>query len=213
MPVSRVPAFPAPANRSPRLGGGRVFDHAGASEIGAWGIGDPRGRGIYVNEAEFIAEVLDPDTLEPVPEGVIGELIITNLGRGASPVIRYRTGDLARPRRVRAEDGSARLLLEGGVLGRRDDMIVVRGVNIYPTALENIIRSVAGSAEFRIVATKLEEMDQVAIEIEGSREVSAQVKREISDQIGIRVDVTAVEEDSLPRWEAKAKRFHDLRNG
>ena len=193
--------------------GARVFDHAGASEIGAWGIGDPRGRGIYVNEAEFIAEVLDPDTLEPVPEGAIGELIITNLGRGASPVIRYRTGDLARPRRVRAEDGSARLLLEGGVLGRRDDMIVVRGVNIYPTALENIIRSVAGSAEFRIVATKLEEMDQVAIEIEGSREVSAQVKREISDQIGIRVDVTAVEEDSLPRWEAKAKRFHDLRNG
>ena len=191
--------------------GAQVFDHAGASEIGAYGIGDSEGKGLYMNEAEFIAEVVDPDSLEPVPEGAVGELIITNLGRGAWPVIRYRTGDLVRPRRVRVGDGPAKLLLEGGVLGRLDDMITVRGVNIYPSALENIIRSAAGSAEFRITATKFEEMDQVAIEIEGSSAAAARVKREIADHIGIRIEVEAVEENSLPRWEAKAKRFHDLR--
>ena len=193
--------------------GAQVFDHAGASEIGAYGIGDSEGKGLYMNEAEFIAEVVDPDSLEPVPEGAVGELIVTNLGRGAWPVIRYRTGDLVRPRRVRVGDGPAKLLLEGGVLGRLDDMITVRGVSIYPSALENIIRSAGGSAEFRITATKFEEMDQVAIEIEGSSAAAARVKREIADQIGIRIEVEAVEENSLPRWEAKAKRFHDLRKG
>ena len=191
--------------------GAQVIDHAGASEIGAWGIGDSEGKGLYMNEAEFIAEVVDPESLEPVPEGVAGELIITNLGRGAWPVIRYRTGDLVRPRRVRAGGGPAKLLLEGGVLGRLDDMITVRGVSIYPSALENIIRSVAGSAEFRITATKSEEMDQVAIEIEAGSVAAARVKREIADQIGIRIEVEPAEENSLPRWEAKAKRFHDLR--
>ena len=191
--------------------GAQVFDHAGASEIGAYGIGDSEGKGLYMNEAEFIAEVVDPHSLEPVPEGAVGELIITNLGRGAWPVIRYRTGDLVRPRRVQVGDGPAKLLLEGGVLGRRDDMITVRGVNIYPSALENIIRSVAGSAEFRITATKSEEMDQVAIELEGSTTAAAKVKREIADQIGIRIEVEAVAENKLPRWEAKAKRLRDLR--
>ena len=126
-------------------------------------------------------------------------------------MIRYRTGDLVRPRRVSAGDGPAKLLLEGGILGRLDDMITVRGVNVYPSALENIIRSIAGSAEFRITATKSEEMDQIAIEIEAGSVAAGRVKREIADQIGIRVEVEAAEENSLPRWEAKAKRFHDLR--
>ena len=204
-------SIPGTRARISEAWGAQVFDQAGASEIGAWGIGDSEGEGLYVNEAEFIAEVVDPESLEPVPEGVVGELIITNLGRGAWPVIRYRTGDLVRPRRVRAGDGPAKLLLEGGVLGRLDDMIIVRGVSIYPSALENIIRSAAGSAEFRITATKSEEMDQVAIEIEGSSAAAARVKREIANQIGIRIEVEAAEENSLPRWEAKAKRFHDLR--
>ncbi len=204
-------SIPGTRARIAETWGADVFDHAGASEIGAWGIGDSEGKGLYMNEAEFIAEVVDPDSLAPVAEGTVGELIITNLGRGAWPVIRYRTGDLVRPRRVRVGDGPAKLLLEGGVLGRLDDMITVRGVNVYPSALENIIRSIAGSAEFRITATKSEEMDQVAIELEGSSAVAARVKRDIADQIGIRVGVEALAKNELPRWEAKAKRFHDLR--
>ena len=204
-------SIPGTRARIAEAWGAQVFDHAGASEIGAYGIGDSEGKGLYMNEAEFIAEVVDPHSLEPVPEGAVGELIITNLGRGAWPVIRYRTGDLVRPRRVQVGDGPVKLLLEGGVLGRRDDMITVRGVNIYPSALENIIRAVAGSAEFRITATKSEEMDQVAIELEGSSAAAAKVKREIADQIGLRVEVEAVAENKLPRWEAKAKRLRDLR--
>ena len=192
--------------------GAQVFDHAGASEIGAYGIGDSEGKGLYMNEAEFIAEVVDPHSLEPVPEGAVGELIITNLGRGAWPVIRYRTGDLVRPRRVQVGDGPAKLLLEGGVLGRRDDMITVRGVNIYPSALENIIRSVAGSAEFRITATKVRGNGSSRDRARGQqRTAAAKVKREIADQIGIRIEVEAVAENKLPRWEAKAKRLRDLR--
>ena len=204
-------SIPGTRARIAEAWGAQVFDHAGASEIGAWGIGDSEGKGLYMNEAEFIAEVVDPDSLAPVAEGTVGELIITNLGRGAWPVIRYRTGDLVRPRRVRVGDGPAKLLLEGGVLGRLDDMITVRGVNVYPSALENIIRSIAGFAEFRITATKSDEMDQVAIELEGSSAAADRVKREIADQIGIRVGVEPVAENELPRWEAKAKRFHDLR--
>jgi phenylacetate-CoA ligase len=186
--------------------GAAVYDHAGASEAGAWGLPCPEGRGVWVNEQEFIAEVRDPRSLEPTAEGETGELVITNLGRGAWPVIRYRTGDMVRPRRV---DG--RLLLEGGVLGRADDMITVRGVNVYPSALEGVIRQVGGAVEFRITVTRDREMDEVGIEVEAEAALTKKISQEIHNEIGIRSAVTSVEHGFLPRWESKAKRFQDLR--
>ena len=203
--------IPATRRRIEQAWGAKVFDHAGASEVGAFGVGDEEGRGVYVNEDEFIAEVIDPATLEPVEEGTDGELVITNLGRGAWPVIRYRTGDWVRARRVRSGEMRGRLLLEGGILGRVDDMVTVRGVNVYPSAIEDVIRSISGAGEFRIVASTFAEMDEIGIEVEGDSAVSKAVARRIRDKIGLRVDVKPVEAGSLPRWEAKARRFDDRR--
>ncbi len=203
--------IPATRRRIEQAWGAKVFDHAGASEIGAFGVGDEEGLGLYVNEDEFIAEVIDPETLEPVEEGADGELVITNLGRGAWPVIRYRSGDWVRATRVSSGERQGRLLLEGGILGRVDDMVTVRGVNVYPSAIEQVVRSIEGAGEFRIVASTFAEMDEIGIEVEGGGSVSEAVARGIRDKIGIRVDVKSVEAGSLPRWEAKARRFEDRR--
>ena len=205
--------IPSTRRRIEQAWGAKVFDHAGASEVGAFGVGDAEGRGLYVNEDEFIAEAIDPQSLEPVEPGVEGELVITNLGRGAWPVIRYRTGDLVRARRPPAGEMQDRLLLEGGILGRVDDMITVRGVNIFPSAIEDIIRSIAGAVEFRITASTVAGMDEIGIEIEGGRSISEAVARRIRDKIGLRVEVKPVEIGDLPRWQAKARRFHDRRSG
>ena len=191
----------------------QVFDHAGATEVGAFGIGDAEGRGLYVNEEEFIVEVIDSTSLAPSKLGSTGELVITNLGRGAWPVIRYRTGDLVCPVRISSGPMNGRLLLKGGILGRVDDMVTVRGLNVYPSVLEDVIRSTIGSGEFRIVASTFSEMDEIGIEIEGDRATSAAVAQDIRDKIGLRAEVAPVAPGALPRWEGKAKRFIDRRVG
>ena len=199
-------SIPAVRQRIAEAWGAVPYDHAGASEIGAYGIPCPQGRGMFVNEEEFIAEVLDPATLEPVEEGETGELVLTNLGRWGCPAIRYRTGDTVRPRRV-AEG----LLLEGGILGRCDEMILVRSVNLYPAAIEEVIRRVAGTAEFRITARREGQMDEVDIELEAAAAVCGKVRQEIRNEFGIRAPVRPLDRGALPRWQGKARRFRDLR--
>ena len=199
-------SIPAVRQRIAEAWGAVPYDHAGASEIGAYGIPCPQGRGMFVNEEEFIAEVLDPATLEPVEEGETGELVLTNLGRWGCPAIRYRTGDTVRPRRV-AEG----LLLEGGILGRCDEMILVRSVNLYPAAIEEVIRRVAGTAEFRITARREGQMDEVDIELEAAASVCGKVRQEIRNEFGIRAPVRPLDRGALPRWQGKARRFRDLR--
>ena len=105
---------------------------------------------MHVNENEFIVEVIDPMTEEATAPEAKGELVITNLGRLGSPVIRYRTGDLVQANRQPCPCGRAFILLEGGVLGRIDDMIVIRGINVFPSAIENVLREFAEIEEFRI---------------------------------------------------------------
>jgi len=187
--------------------GARVFDHAGASEIGAFGVPDSEGRGVVLNEAEFIAEVIEPASGEALEREGEGELVLTNLGRIGWPVVRYRTGDIVRARRL--EDG--RLLLEGGVLGRVDEMITVRGVNVYPAALENIIRGRSASGELRITARRDGEMDEISIELEADAATCRAVAEEIHDLIGLRASVEQAADGSLPRFELKSRRFRDLR--
>ena len=199
-------SIPAVRQRIAEAWGAVPYDHAGASEIGAYGIPCPQGRGMFVNEEEFIAEVLDPATLEPVEEGETGELVLTNLGRWGCPAIRYRTGDTVRPRRV-AEG----LLLEGGILGRCDEMILVRSVNLYPAAIEEVVRRVAGTAEFRITARREGQMDEVDIELEAAASVCGKVRQEIRNEFGIRAPVRPLDRGALPRWQGKARRFRDLR--
>lgn len=189
----------------------KVIDHSGASEVGPWGYADPAGRGMYVNEAQFIAEFLSIDTGETAEEGELSELVLTTLGRVGSPVIRYRTGDLVRP--TWNDDQPANfVLLEGGVLGRTDDMMIIRGVNVFPTSIEQILRGFPEIVEYRMTAFKEASMDQLKIEIEDRLENPERVKTELKVRLGLRVEVQCVPMGSLPRFEAKGKRFIDQRN-
>lgn len=189
-----------------------VIDHAGASEVGPWGLADEKRTGLHINEAEFIAEFLSVATGGPASEGELSELVLTNLGRKGFPVIRYRTGDLVRP--TWNHDRARRFVfLEGGVLGRNDDMLTIRAVNIFPSAIEQILRSFPEVQEFRLIATRKAEMDELAVEIEDRLDNPQRVAAELQMRLGLRVEVRCVPAGSLPRFEGKGKRFVDQRQG
>jgi phenylacetate-CoA ligase len=187
-----------------------VIDHTGASEVGPWGYGDFTGEGVHVLEAEFIAEFLSVETGEPAAEGELAELVLSNLGRVGCPVFRYRTGDLVRPNWSRA--GNNRFVfLDGGVLGRTDDMLVVRGVNIFPSSVEQIIRSFPEVVEYRLTVTTAVAMDQLAVEIEDRLQAPQRIAEELQLRLGLKVPVRTVPLGSLPRFEGKGRRFIDER--
>jgi phenylacetate-CoA ligase len=188
----------------------RVVDHSGASEVGPWGFAAADGRGLHVVESEFVAEFLRVGTDQPAAEGEVAELVLTTLGRYGSPLIRYRTGDLVRP--VRDTQGLHRfVLLEGGVLGRADDMMIVRGINVFPSAVEQIIREFPDVDEYRLIAHKEGEMDALTIEIEDRLSSPQRVAHALRLRLGLRVAVQAVPHGSLPRFEGKGQRFVDRR--
>jgi phenylacetate-CoA ligase len=191
--------------------GAKVIDHSGASEVGPWGFSDPAQRGLHVIESEFIAEFLSMQTGEPADEGELSELVLTSLGRFGSPVIRYRTGDLVRP--TWNDDQLTRfVLLQGGVLGRTDDMLVIRGVNVFPTSIEQILRSFPEIVEYRLTAHKQGAMDRLLIEVEDRLSEPARVEQELRLRLGLRVEVREVPLGSLPRFEGKGSRFIDRRS-
>ena len=193
--------------------GARCFDHTGATEIGAFGFGcDALAEGVHVNEDEFIAEVVDTESGKALPDGGRGELVLTNLGRVGSPVVRYRTGDLVEPRRDPCGCGRPSLVLNGGVLGRVDDMVVVRGVNVFPGAVERIVRQFPEVEEFRVDVLETEGLAELKVTVEpdtgtmpaGLREG---VTESIRDNLHIRPVVEVVAPGTLPRFELKARRF------
>jgi len=128
--------IPAVRRRLEALWGARAFDHAGMTEVGAYGFECATQAGLHVNELEFVVEVLDPDSGRAVGPGELGELTLTNLGRWGSPVFRYRSGDQVRLDATPCVCGRTFARLAGGILGRVDDMLIVRGVNVFPSALE-----------------------------------------------------------------------------
>ena len=152
------------------LWGARAYDHAGMTEVGAYGFECIAQSGLHVNELEFVAEVLEPESGRPVAPGEIGELTLTNLGRWGAPVLRYRSGDRVRLAARACACGRTFARLEGGILGRVDDMLVVRGVNVFPSALEGIVRRFAMVDEFQIEVFRRGVLDEVRLllEIDGS---------------------------------------------
>ncbi len=187
-----------------------VIDHTGATEVGAWGFGDAAGRGIHITESEFVAEFLALDSGQPAEPGELAELVLTNLGRYGSPVIRYRTGDLVRP--SWPSEGPVRFaFLEGGVLGRADDMLIVRGVNIFPSSIEQILRGFAEVAEYRITARTENNMDRLLVEVEDTLNQPQRIARQLELRLGLKIEVAAVAANTLPRFEAKGRRFVDER--
>ena len=204
-------SLPTIRQRIESLWRAEVIDHSGASEIGPWGYGDSQGAGLHVVESEFLAEFLVPETDTPAEPGTLSELVLTTLGRHGSPLIRYRTGDLVQPHRC--EQGPNHFVfLKGGVLGRADDMMVIRGINIFPSSVEEILRRFPEIVEFRLTASRQGAMDKVTVEIEDLRQEPERVAAELQLQLGLKVDVYCVPIQSLPRFEGKAKRFIDLRN-
>jgi len=203
-------SLPAVRDRIESAWNARVIDHVGASEVGPWGYADRARRGQHVIESEYIPEFFAIGGDGPAAPGEPAELVLTNLGRVGSPVIRYRTGDVVRP--VWNESGANRfVLLDGGVLGRTDDMMIIRGVNIYPSSIEQILRSFDEVAEFRMTAERRSEMDALTIEVEDRLDDPRRIARRLQVQLGLRVEVQCVPVGSLPRFEGKGQRFVDRR--
>ena len=205
---------PATKTRVESVWNVKSYDHAGASEVGAHSFEcEIQPNGTHVNESEFIVEVLNPDTLEPVSEGEQGELIITNLGRIGFPVIRYRTGDLVRLNHEPCKCGRTFPRFEGGVLGRVDDMVIVRGINVIPSAIENLIRSSDEVEEFRITVSTVKQMGHLSIELDLKKYADPEnakkdVYQQIRNELSLSSEIKVVPHGSLPRFEMKARRFH-----
>jgi phenylacetate-CoA ligase len=191
--------------------GARVFDHTGATEIGAHGMTCLGQCGVHLNEGEFLIEVINPLTLKAADEG---ELVITNLGRIGSPVLRYRTGDHVRINRGACECGRSFARMDGGIIGRIDQMLIVRGVNIFPSSLESIIRSFPSVQEFRVIVDDVHALDEIMIVVEVAGDnpegIVKAIGRETAHRLGLRIGVELAAQP-LPRFEMKAARVVDKR--
>ena len=205
-------SVPAVRARIEQAWGARVIDHYGLTEVGPVAFEDwDRPGGLYVNEAEFIAEVVDGHGA-PAPDGALGELVLTNLGRTASPLIRYRTGDVVRASTAPCATGPAYLWLDGGILARADDMVTIRGVNVYPTAVDAVVRANDDVTEFRATVGRESAMRHLTVEIEvrpgaDGAGVAEVVALDLKEALGLTVAVHAVSANALPRFEMKARRF------
>ncbi len=211
-------SIPATRERVERLWPtARVFDHHGMTEVGPVSFQCPAEPGVlHVVEASYYPEVVDPETGKPVEADgeATGELVLTTLGRTGSPLLRYRTGDLVRPRiQEPCACGHSEIALVGGILGRTDDMVVVRGVNVYPSAVDQIVRAREGVAEYRVELQRTGSMTEMRILVEPRADVSDgdRLARDLAGDLrtglALRVDVQPVPADSLPRFEMKAKRW------
>jgi phenylacetate-CoA ligase len=205
-------SLPGTKRRIEDAWGCRCFDHVGATEVGAWGFECQVATGVHVNEGEFICEVIDPITTEPAEEG---ELVITNLGRSGMPVIRYRTSDLVKRNAEACDCGRSFLRFDGGVIGRVDSALNVRGINVFPSAIENIIRRFPEVGEFAVNVRTKKSLDEMEIQFElrggDADTLAANIVHGIRDGVGIRVTAHVVPVGTLPRFDMKATRFTDHR--
>lgn len=204
-------SIPSTRRRIERAWHALTYDHAGMTEMGAFGFSCIEQNGIHVNESEFIAEIIDPASGEPVQPGEVGELVLTNLGRWGYPALRYRTGDLVRHGGYGCGCGRSFLFLPGGILGRADDMLVVRGVNVYPSALADILHRFPEVQEYRIIVTRSGVMDEIMLQVECPPELVSRLAEELHVALNLRVPIEPVDFGSLPRFEMKSRRIEDRR--
>ncbi len=198
----------------------RCFDYIGLTEVGTWGFQcTEEPDGVHVLESEFIAEIVDPETGIPVQAGMIGELVLTNLGRSCMPAIRYRTGDLVKVKNGVCPCGRTFRVLEGGVLGRKDEMIIIKGVNVFPNVLTNVVEThIQPGDDYRIEVYEEKSINEIKIKLEikekGRREeIQRVIQDETKRKLNLRVEVEVVPTGSLPKFDYKAKRFIDRRKG
>lgn len=199
-------------------------DNYGLSEVMGPGVAGECSEcnGLHVNEDHFLLEILDPKTFEPVPEGEIGELVITTLTKEAFPMIRYRTRDLTRFIPGACPCGRTMKRMER-VMGRTDDMLIIKGVNVFPMQIEKVLFEVEGTEpHYQIVVERENHADKITVlvevmesiffdEMKKQRMVVDRIKSRLASEVGVNVDVKLVEEKTLERSEGKAKRVVDRR--
>lgn len=193
-------------------GGARVFDHHGMTEVGPVTYSDlHEPQLLKILHESYYTEVIDPESGQSVNCGQVGELVLTTLGRNGSPLFRYRTGDLVKPVALDGEDPKA-FALDGGILGRADDMVVVRGINLYPSAVDAVIRSFEGIGEYQVNISKQDSMVQAHIQVEKTIDVEdgvlkAELQKRLREVFALRIPVDVVKVGTLPQFEMKAKRW------
>jgi phenylacetate-CoA ligase len=194
--------------------GTRIFDHHGMTETGPVSHECPAQPGtLHILDGAYLAEVIEADG-HAARAGEVGELVLTVLGRAGSPLLRYRTGDLARAGRPCA-CGRPGAALPGGLLGRTDEMVIVRGVNVYPTAVEDVLRGFSEIAEYQVEVDRSGHLMELSLRLEpvagcvaGQAEALAgRVQTALHSALNLRVPVALAPAGSLPRFEMKAKRW------
>lgn len=213
-------SIPGTRKRMEEAWGAKVYDHVGATEIGAWGGECTYQSGLHVNEAFFLVEIEDVDTGEIINEaGRKGKMVITALDRIAQPCIRFDAKDIIEWNKEQCECGSSFRLLKGGVQGRADDITKVKGVLLSPTSIEEVVRSIPELMdEYEVIVTKRGDIDDISIKVElnPAKEINKEaVHQKLMYQLRLKTNLNFNIEycaaSSLPRWDVKARRFKDLR--
>ena len=199
-------------------------DNYGLSEVMGPGVAGEciERNGLHINEDHFLVEIIDPNTLEPVAPGEIGELVITTLTKEAFPVIRFRTRDLTRLMPEPCPCGRKFMRMQR-VMGRTDDMLIIKGVNVFPSQIEAVLFDIEGTEpHYQLVVDRKGALDTIAVHVEVSEsiffdemkkqnELIGLIKRRLASELGIGVEVKLVEKKTLERSDGKAKRVIDLR--
>ena len=214
-------SIPSTKRRMEEAWGARVYDHAGATEIGAWSYEcKAQPRGLHVNEGFFLVEIIDLETGEPIEEpGRQGKLVITAFDRLAQPCVRFDSKDIIQWSDERCSCGRTFRLIKGGVVGRTDDITKVKGVLLAPSAIEEVVRSIDGlSDEYEVVVDKKGDTDRITLKVEllpGHESDKERIEALLQDQLRLKTNLgyhlEFHEYGTLPRYEVKARRFKDLR--
>ncbi|MHB1423506.1 MAG: phenylacetate--CoA ligase family protein [Gemmataceae bacterium] len=205
--------IPATRARIESAWGARLLDHTGMTEAGPLGIEClEQPGGLHLLETECLVEVIDPESTRPMPIGTEGELVLTTFDRPGSPLVRYRTGDLVRVDPRPCPCGRELVRLDGGIRGRVDDMIVLRGNNLHPSALQTILHRLSEVAEYRMEVDRTQALPVLRIEVEphpgiAGDALAERVEHAIRTELLFRAEVRAVPPGSLPRYEMKARRL------
>jgi len=216
-------SIPGTKHRMESAWGARVYDHAGATEIGAWSYEcEARPGGLHVNEALFLVEIEDVETGRIIREpGRRGKMVITAFDRMAQPCVRFDSKDIIEWDPAPCPCGRTYRLIKGGVVGRADDITKVKGVLLAPSAIEEVVRGIEGLGdEYEVEVKKREDTDEITLRVEllpGSEDRRPEIEAHLVDRLrlktNLRYDLEFHPYGSLPRYEVKARRFRDLRKG
>lgn len=198
--------------------GAKPFDYPGLTEAGAYGIHcTAQDAAVHVNEAEFFFELIDPKTGLPIQGAGTGEMVLTNLGRVCSPAIRFKTGDIVKVSENPCGCGRSFRLLDGGIIGRVDEMITIRGMNVFPSQVGTITEKYLQiGEEYQIVACTEKGMANLKVLLElavgrPAEQLLSEIARELRNSLELRVEVDTVAPGTLDRSDYKSKRFVDRR--